>query len=50
MLRQMEGDLDGALGAYLQAVDLFKSDRARLQDEPSRAGIIGDKLISTTAR
>jgi CHAT domain-containing protein len=44
LLREMEGDLDGALNAYLQAVDLFESDRARLQDEPSRAGVIGDKL------
>jgi CHAT domain-containing protein len=44
MLLQMEGDLDGALSAYLQAVDLFESDRARLQDEHGRAGLIGDKL------
>lgn len=43
-LREMEGNLDDALSAYLQAVDLFESDRAKLQDEPSQAGIIGDKL------
>jgi CHAT domain-containing protein len=44
MLREMEGDLDGALNAYLKAVNIFESDRARLQDEPARAGIIGNKL------
>jgi CHAT domain-containing protein len=41
---QMEGDFDTALASYRSALELFESDRGKLQDDTDRGGYFANKL------
>src|SRR5262245_241612 len=40
----MEGDFDTALASYRSALELFESDRGKLQDDADRGGYFANKL------
>jgi CHAT domain-containing protein/tetratricopeptide (TPR) repeat protein len=44
LMRQARGDLDGALPAFLKAVDLVEKDRGKLSDERTRGKFLEDKI------
>jgi CHAT domain-containing protein/tetratricopeptide (TPR) repeat protein len=44
LMRQGRGDLDGALPAFLKAVDLVEKDRGKLSDERTRGKFLEDKI------
>lgn len=43
-MREMQGDLDGALALYLQAIDLVERDRRKLKDETSRSDFLNSRI------
>lgn len=44
LMRQARGDLEGALTAFLTAVDLVEKDRGKLNDERTRGKFLEDKI------
>ena len=44
LIRQTQGDLDGALSSYLKAVDLVEKDRGKISDEQTRGKFVEDKI------
>lgn len=44
LMRQGRGDLDGALSAFMKAVDLVEKDRGNLSDERTRGKFLEDKI------
>jgi CHAT domain-containing protein len=44
LLHEMQGDLETALASYRSAIELFESDRGRLQDDADRGGYLANKL------